>query len=199
MSSATAMPRLHVAGHHVGLRNALHQKPHQHALCAHRHGGKQAGDDAVPVVGTGDGWVEQDDGDEDREQRGLERQHPRQRRAPGIAGETDQRGGDRRGGHESDDGDELAGDTDVVADQFGTGDHKAAGHLRGKQAEQRQVRIAIDIAGDKAQQRRHDRRERLVAMGPDLGHGSVPRVMPGLARGIPIRRTLSPSNRDGRA
>ena len=100
----------HVAGHDVGLRNAFHQEPDQHALRAHGAGREQAGDDAAPVVGAGDVGHEEDDGDESREQGGFEAEHPRQWRAALGARQRDQRRGDRGRRHEGDDGKELAGD-----------------------------------------------------------------------------------------
>ena len=165
----------HVAGHDIGLRNAFHQEPHQHALRAHGAGRDQAGDDAVPVVGVLDRRAEQQHGGEDRQQRRFQRQHQRQRRAAGVAGEMDQRRGDRGGDQERDDGEELAGDAVIVGDQFGAGDDEAAGDLRGEQAEQRQIGVAVDIAGDEAQQHRHGFGQRRFALRGDVGHGWSPR------------------------
>ena len=55
-------------------------------LCAPMaHGREQAGDDAVPVAGILDRRAEQQHGGEDRQQRGFQRQHPRQRRAAAVA------------------------------------------------------------------------------------------------------------------
>ena len=161
----------HVAGHHVGLRDAFHQEPHQHALRAHGAGRDQAGDDAVPVAGILDRRAEQQHGGEDRQQRCFQRQHQRQRGAAGRTRKPDQRRGDGGGDNKRDDGEEFSGDAVIVGDEFGAGDDEAAGDLGGEQAEQRQISVAVDIAGDEAQQHRHGFGQRRFALRGDVGHG----------------------------
>ena len=152
----------HVAGHHVGLRDAAHQQPHDHALRAHRHRAEQAGKDAVPVLDAGDRRADQQQDRECREQRRFEREHPRQRRAALIADEADQARGQRRREQEGDDREHLAGDAEVVGDELGAGGHEASGHLGDEQSEQSEECVDVDIAGNEAQQ----------APAPDRGSGT---------------------------
>jgi hypothetical protein len=158
--------------------DSFHQKPHQHALCAHRACGKEAGDDAMPIGRASDARAGQKDGDEACEQNGFERQHPGHWRATPVAGERDQGCGDGGRRNECNDRKELAGNARVVAHQLRAGDHEAASNLRGEQPEQRQIRVAVDVAGDEAEQQRHRLFQRLMPVRRGVGHGGSP-VIPG--------------------
>ena len=163
----------HIAGHHIGLRNVLHQKPDHDALRAHRHGGKHASDDAVPIARVAHRWAEHHDANKNRQQKRFKAEHPRQHAALRVVRRDAECGGHGRGRDKRGDRNELAGNAEIARYEFRAGDNETAGDLRGEQAEQAQIGVAVEITGDEAEQHRHQQRHRrVVAARNCFGHGN---------------------------
>jgi hypothetical protein len=92
------------------------------------------------------------------------------------AGKPDQSGRQCCGDQKSEDRKDLSDDAYIVGDKLGAGSDKTAGHLGDKQAEQSEEGIAVDIAGDEAQQRRHPSRQRHFPRRRGFGHIRSPRA-----------------------
>jgi hypothetical protein len=139
-------PKLgHVAGHHVGLRNAAHQEPHDHALRPHRHGGEGARDDACqpsgPFTGGPASMRKQKTARKSVSSASIhgKASWPLSRASPiNAAAEA---------AEERDDVDHFAGEADVIDDKLGAGSGEASGRLRHEQPEQGEKRVAVDVPG----------------------------------------------------
>jgi len=75
---------------------------------------------------------------------------------------------------ERDDRQQLAGDAEIVRHELGAGNDETTGDLRDKQAEQAEIGVAVDIAGDETQEHWHRQRQGLVAPRDCFGHGEAP-------------------------